>query len=84
MRMRVQSLALLNGLRIRHCHELWHRSAATALIQPLAWELTYAAGAALKKQKKKKKKMPLGPSLIPYTKAASEETIHLNAGAETI
>ena len=22
---RVQSLALLNGLRIRHCHELWCR-----------------------------------------------------------
>ena len=26
MRMRVQSLALLSGLRIRHCHELWCRS----------------------------------------------------------
>ena len=26
----------------------WHRSAATALIQPLAWELQYAADAALK------------------------------------
>ena len=30
--------------------------AAAALIQPLAWELSYAAGAALKDQKKKKKK----------------------------
>jgi len=35
---------------------LWHRLAAVALIRPLAWELPYAAGAALKKKKKKKKK----------------------------
>ena len=38
---------------------LWHRLAATALIQPLAWEPPYAAGAALKRQQqqlKKKKK----------------------------
>ena len=36
---------------------LWllHRLAAAALIGPLAWELPYAVGAALKK---KKKKMP--------------------------
>ena len=34
---------------------LWCRSAAMALIRPLAWELPYAAGAALKKKKKKKK-----------------------------
>ena len=30
--------------------------AAVAPIQPLAWELPYAAGAALRKKKKKKKK----------------------------
>ena len=35
---------------------LWHRPAATAPIQPLAWEFPYAAGAALKKKKKKEKK----------------------------
>jgi len=35
---------------------LWHRPAATAPIQPLAWEPPYVAGAALKRQKKKKKK----------------------------
>ena len=35
---------------------LWCRPVATALIQPLAWVLPYAAGAALKDQKKKKKK----------------------------
>ena len=28
---------------------LWQRSAAVAPIPPLAWELSYAAGAALKK-----------------------------------
>ena len=28
---------------------LWHRAAATALIQPLAWEPPYATGATLKK-----------------------------------
>ena len=35
---------------------LWCRPAAAALIPPLAWELPYALGVALKKQKKKKKK----------------------------
>ena len=30
---------------------LWLRLAATALIQPLAWELPYAAGVALNKTK---------------------------------
>ena len=37
---------------------LWHRPAATALIGPLAWEPSYAKGAALKKteQKQKRKK----------------------------
>ena len=34
---------------------LWHRTAAVAPVQPLAWELPYAIGAALKSQKKKKK-----------------------------
>ena len=61
----VQSLALLSGLMTRHCCELWCRSktqlgsgiavlrcrpAAAALIQPVAWELPYAMGAALKRQ----------------------------------
>ena len=32
---------------------LWCRLAAAALIQPLAWELPYAAGVALKRKKKK-------------------------------
>jgi len=67
---------LLNGLRIRHCCELWRRlqtwlgsrvllwlrlwrrPAATAPIQPPAWEPPYAVGAALEMAKKKKKKKP--------------------------
>ena len=48
MRTQVQSLALLSGLRIQRCLELWCRLVAAALIQPLAWEPPYALGAALK------------------------------------
>ena len=33
---------------------LWFRPAAVAPIQPLAWEIPYVVGAALKKQKRKK------------------------------
>ena len=33
---------------------LWYRPAAIAPIQPLAWELPYAAGAALKRKEKKR------------------------------
>ena len=36
---------------------LWPRSAATALIPPLAWEIPYAMSMALKSQKKKKIKL---------------------------
>ena len=35
---------------------LWRRRAAAALIGPLAWELPYAAGAALKQKAKNKQK----------------------------
>ena len=66
MRTQVQSLALLSGLRIPHSQKLQHRSqmglgysvamavaqaAAATPIQPLAQELPYAAGAAIKKKK---------------------------------
>ena len=33
---------------------LWRRPAATALIQPLAWELPYVIEAAVKRKRKKK------------------------------
>ena len=64
-RLRVRSLALLSGLRIRRWGELWCRSqtqlrsrtaVATALIRPLAWEPPYAMGAALEKVKRPPKK----------------------------
>ena len=48
MRMRVGSLALLGGLGIRCCGELWCRLAAAAPFRPLAWELPCAMGATLK------------------------------------
>ena len=41
---------------------LWRRPAAAVPVQPLAWELPYAAGAALKRKKKKKE---LSSSDIP-------------------
>ena len=34
---------------------LWHRPAAVALIESLAWERSYAVGMALKKKKDQKK-----------------------------
>ena len=37
---------------------LWHRPVATAPIGPLAWEPSYAAGAALEKTKKPHKNNP--------------------------
>ena len=43
MRIQVQSLALLSGLRIWHCREPWHWLAAAAVIRPLAQELPCAA-----------------------------------------
>ena len=64
VRMRVQSLASLSGLRTWHCHKLWCRlqmwlgscrSMAAAPIQPPAQELWYATGAAKKIFLKKSK-----------------------------
>ena len=52
MKTQVQSLVLLCGLRIWHCHELWCRPVAVALIQPLAWEAPCAEGVAPKRKKK--------------------------------
>ena len=63
------------GIDYRHSLDLvrlwsvWCRSAAAAPMGPLAWELPYAAGRALKKKKKKiltiickeRKEMPQNP-----------------------
>ena len=63
MRMLVQSLASLRGSGIWHCCEMWGRSQvqpgsfiAVAMIRPLAWELPYVAGVALKSKKQNKNK----------------------------
>ena len=53
MRMQVQLLALLSGLRIGDDMSCGV-GAATAQIQPLAWEPPYTLGTALKSKKKKK------------------------------
>ena len=82
MRTRVPSLASLSGLRICHCRELWCRSqmrlGSVLLclwcrpIGPLAWELPYAGGAALKSKKapppqKKRRDGYKGLSTLPGT-----------------
>ena len=54
MRIQVQSLALLSGLRIWCCSGLWIRLVAAALIWPLAWEPPYAAKTKQNKTKKNK------------------------------
>ena len=43
---------------------LWRRPAATAPMQPLAWEPPYALGMALKRLKKKEKKDMLKESQV--------------------
>ena len=35
---------------------LWHKPAATAPIRPLAWDVPYAASAALKSKERKRKR----------------------------
>ena len=53
---------------------LWYRLAATASIQPLAWELPYAAHLVLKSKRKQNKKTPKKTLIIK---------IHQNAGSQT-
>ena len=72
MRMQVQSLAPLSGLRIPRCHELWcwwqmwlGSGISVAVVQAgscsshsdPAWETPYATGAAPPPKKKKSEKM---------------------------
>ena len=88
MRLRVQSLASLSGLRIQHCQScsvgrrcssdpmllwLWRRLAAVALIRPLAWEPPYAAGLALKKTKDKREKKEEEAAVILLTYSNSQQ-----------
>ena len=62
---------------------LWLWLAAAVPVGPLAWELPYAAGAALKSQKKKKKEkkrkkdtLPKGKGLLLFeNRQAPEENL---------
>ena len=56
MRTQVRSLALLSGLRIPRCCGCGVGRRLQLLIQPQAWELPYAATAALKRPKRRKEK----------------------------
>ena len=50
-----QDAGSLSGLtpwvKDQHCHVLWCGQAAAAPIRPLAWELLYATGTAVKSKK---------------------------------
>ena len=52
---------------------LWQRPTATVPVQPLAWELLYAAGAALKKIKEKGQNSRIKRSKILRNKFNKEE-----------
>ena len=84
MKMRVQSLVSLSELRnwLAASYDvghrlgsdlallwLWHRLAAVSLIQPLALELPYATGVALKrkKEKTKQKRKPVDKGMTHLT-----------------
>ena len=59
---------------------LWlrHRPAATALIRPLVWEPSYAAGAAQEKAKRQNKqtnKLPYDPAIPPLDIYPDKTTI---------
>ena len=86
-KLRVRSLALLSGLRIQRCREmwcrsqmrlrsgmfwLWHRPAAVAPIRPLAWESPFAGRAAQKRKKTKKKKKGKKDKIAPKVTMATQ------------
>ena len=61
---------------------LWGRPAAVAPVRPLAWELPYAAGAALKSKKTKTKKTFISSKgILPVLAEALEtsSTHHVHA-----
>ena len=56
---------------------LWHRQVAIGLIRLLAWELPYAADAALKSKKKRKKKKKIGHPVSPLWEGRQNENLSL-------
>ena len=94
MRLRVQSLALLSGLRIHvavisgvGCRRgsdpallwLWCRPAAPAPIRPLAWEPPYAVGAAQEMAKKDEKKTKTKTKTYSVSRQNAQEDFLENA-----
>ena len=51
---------------------LWRRPAAIAPIQPLGWQLSYAAGAALKSKKNKQTNKKKCPLLVEFPRRSRE------------
>ena len=81
MRMWVRSPASLSGLRTQCCCQLWCWLAAVALTQPLAWELPYAPGAALKSKSKNKNKQKQRGSSLCGAAEMNRTSIHEDAGS---
>ena len=73
-------VAVSSGVRRRHSLDpalrwLWHKLAATSLLQPLAWALPYATGAALKSKKQTKSKNNLLAQFFSKVEAPSENML---------
>ena len=63
---------------------LWRRPAATAVIQPLAWELPYAMVAALKSQKTPPPKKKFKKTRKKKKKKRKENSLDRRDGRESI
>ena len=87
MRLQVQPLAPLRGLRTQCCHEhsvvhrrsldlawlwLWHRPAAVAPVQPPSLGTSICCGCSPKKTKKKKKSKDSTQKLLELTNEFSK------------
>ena len=55
---------------------LWLWLAAVALIQPLAWELPYAVGTALKREREREKRIP--EEKVPFDGPSSSSPVPLS------
>ena len=77
MRMRVRSLASSKDLALLW---LWCRLAVAAPIPPLAWELPYASGAALRRWKEGRKEKNV--VLRREREIAPQSTSHVETGID--
>ena len=58
---------------------LWCKPAAAALIQPPAWELPYATGAAIKREKRKGKRIIVGVKNVTNNRLIEDSVFHFFA-----